>query len=80
MVLVTEHVHPKSLDFANQKKVVVLRDVKKLPWTQIQKRVRNLQNKKTSVRNVGNVYRGFNTTKARKPYSYHKISVQHHTV
>ena len=60
MVLVTEHVHPKSLDFANQKKVVVLRDVKKLPWTEIQKRVRNLQNKKTSVRNVGNVYRGFN--------------------
>ena len=23
------------------------------------------------MRNVGNVYRGFNTTKARKPYSYH---------
>ena len=41
MVLIRDRVHPKSLDFSNQRKVVHLRDDKGLSWEQIALQVRN---------------------------------------
>ena len=35
MPLVSEMVHPRGLDFANQRKVVILRDVKDMAWDDI---------------------------------------------
>ena len=42
MPLVSEMVHPRGLDFANQRKVVILRDVKDMAWDDIADQVVNL--------------------------------------
>ena len=42
MVQITESVHPRSLSFANQRKVVILRD-QGFAWNDITGRVVNLQ-------------------------------------
>ena len=72
MVLVSEQVSPKSLDFANQRKVVILRDTKKMAWDKIAARVRNLQKKRPSRQGVINVYEKFSKRAARVHYKYHK--------
>lgn len=62
MVVIRESVHPNSLNFANQRKVVILRDTKKkgnkkLPWPDIAKLVRNLKGKHPSPFLVAKVSR-----------------------
>ena len=59
--VLTERVHPLSLDFDNQKKVVILRDVHDESWEAIAKKVRNLQNKPPSWKMCANVYAKFDT-------------------
>ena len=59
--MLTERVHPLSLDFDNQKKVVILRDVHDESWEAIAKKVRNLQNKPPSWKMCANVYAKFDT-------------------
>lgn len=72
MVLITEQVSPKSLNFAHQQKVVMLRDKKGMAWHQIVSRVRNLQNKKPSRQGVINVYNRFSKPANRVRYQYAK--------
>ena len=56
MVLVEEHVHPRSLDFCNQRKLVTLRDVHGVPFRDIAQQVRNLKGEPPSTQHVVNVY------------------------
>ena len=48
--LVSEVRHPPSLDFANERKTLLLRDVHGLSWAAIQKQVVNLRGKTPSAR------------------------------
>ena len=71
MGLECEMVHAKSLSFANQRKVVILRDVKKLSWDKIALKVKNRQGNTPSAWLCRNVYNEFDRTKARRKYKYH---------
>ena len=75
MVLVSEQQHAKSLDFRNQRKVVLLRTVKKTngkrrSWPEIAAEVQNLDNKTPSPWLVRNVYENFETKLGHVPYNY----------
>ena len=59
MVLVRNSVHAASLSPAMQKKVVHLRDKKKLPFWQVALKVKDLQQDNPSTQNVLNVYNRF---------------------
>lgn len=48
MVVISENVHPRALDFQNQRKVVMLRDVQGLTFVDIARQVRNLTGKRPS--------------------------------
>ena len=50
--LVCEMVRPRALSFAMQRKLVILREVQKLPWETIRKKVKNLQGKRPGMRTV----------------------------
>ena len=41
MVLESEHVHPRGLSFASQRRVILLRDTQKLSWEAIAELVVN---------------------------------------
>ena len=69
-MLVTEVRHPNSLDFANERKVVLLRGVKKLKWKDVQGEVRNLQGKAPSISHLKKVYKEFSKTAGRRKYKY----------
>ena len=70
MPVVSEMVHPLSLDFANQRRVVMLRDVHKDSWPNIRKKVKNLKKKRPSKELVRRVYRDFKGKLGRRPYKY----------
>ena len=75
MVLIRDSVHPRPLDFANQKKVIILRDTKKkgkkkMPWKDIAERVVNLQGEEPSEWALSKVYREFNRNLGRCVYNY----------
>ena len=74
MALVRNSVHAASLNPAMQKKVVHLRDKKKLPFWQIALKVKNLQQDNPSTQNVLNVYNRFSqpATSTYKKNNYHK--------
>ena len=72
MPLVSEIVHPKSLNFQNQRKVVILRDTKQLSWESIAEEVVNLVGAKPSPWLCREVYQSFNSRKRRRPYRYSK--------
>ena len=72
MVLISQSVHPKSMDFANQRKVVILRDVHNMPFSAIRLQVRNLQKRHPSMDQVCKIYRDFNRTKGVRKYQYDK--------
>ena len=59
MVVVSESVRPRGLDFANQRKVVILRDVHGLALPQIARKVKNLAGKRPSRRTCGQYYKMF---------------------
>ena len=70
MTLVVERVHPSGMDFTNQRRAVILRDVQKLPFTEIAKRVVNLKGERPTARTVANTYRKFSVKSGRRPYKY----------
>jgi len=72
MPVVSEMVHPRGLDFAAQRKVVICRDVHKLAWKDIAKKVRNLQKKKPKPRTCANYYKKFNRRAGRRKSNYEK--------
>ena len=72
MPVVSEMVHPRALSFAQQRRVIVLRDVHELTWDAIRKEVRNLQGKKPGRQTVVDVYNNFKTKHGRRPSQYHR--------
>lgn len=75
MVLVSEQQHANSLNFRNQRKVVLLRDVKKTngkkrSWVEIAREVKNLNKKHPSPWLVRNTYNDFDTKLGHVPYNY----------
>ena len=72
MPVVSEMVHPLGLNFANQRKVVMLRDDKKMSWDAIAAEVVNLQGEPSTAGCVKRVYRRFNKKKERCSYGYSK--------
>lgn len=59
MVQLKENVHPKSLPFSEQRRVVILRD-KGRSWEDIAQEVHNLQGQPTTWGNCRNIYRRLN--------------------
>ena len=70
MVLIFEQSHPKGLNFANQRKVVVLRDASSLSWSAIADQVTNLGGHNPSQQTVRNVYASFAEPRGRVSYKY----------
>ena len=70
MVLITEVVHPGSLDFSNQRKVVLNRDIHKMTFRSIAKLVLNVSGKKPTARTVANTYRAFNKKCGHRKFHY----------
>ena len=71
MPVVSQMQHPRSMPFKQQQKVVTLRDVKKLSWDEIAKRVFNIQKKyEVSARQCREVYAEFNKSLGRREYRY----------
>ena len=71
MPAVTEMIHPRGLGFAMQRKVVILREVRKLSWPATAKLVRNLEGKRPSPRVCRDVYAHFNRPANRVRSKYH---------
>lgn len=72
MPLVQERVHPAGLDFAMQRRVVVLRDMRGLTFSAIARQVTNLKGLSPTPRTVANVYWRFESHVGRRPYRYGK--------
>ena len=73
MPLIFDMIHPSGLDYENQRKVVLLRDLpgpKKLAFAEIAKRVRNRLKKPTTENMVRRVYKRFNKQEGRVKYKY----------
>ncbi|CAE7507963.1 unnamed protein product, partial [Symbiodinium natans] len=62
--------HPRSLNFATERQVVVLREVHGCAWEDIRSRVRNLRGERPSLSLLKRVYKGFSQAKGRRPYKY----------
>jgi len=72
MPVISETVHPQSLDFKNQRLLVLLRDVHKQGWAAIQKKVRNLAGKPPSMSTMYRSYMEFADAKGRRELRYEK--------
>jgi len=72
MPVVQQMVHPRSLNFLNQQKVVMLRDKDGSSWETIAGKVRNLKGEKPTWKTVSNVYSKFNKRKGARQYQYFK--------
>ena len=75
MVVISESVHPSSLDFANQRKVVILRQAtkpgsKKMAWPDIAMQVVNLKGGRPSSWLVRRIYKQFSHKVGRRVYQY----------
>lgn len=70
MVLVCENIHPRGLDFQNQRKVVILRDVQGLSFVDIAAQVKNLAGKQPSPRTCCQYYKQFSVSRGRKKTAY----------
>ena len=70
MPLVSEVRHPQSLDFANERKALLLRDVHGLPWAKVQKRVVNLRGEAPSVRLLQRLHDEVNKRVGKRDYQY----------
>ena len=75
MVLVSEVRHPRSLDFRNERKVVVLRE-QGWPWCAIAQEVRNLQGKPAGRWAVTQAYKQFSKTLGRRRFHYDRCGLQ----
>ena len=72
MPLVSEQVHPLSLDFANQRKAYLLRAVGKESFTSIAGKVVNLQGRRPSKDVVRRVCLHFSAKKGRRQFKYNR--------
>ena len=72
MPLVTQMQHPRSLDFAAQRKVVLLRETRGLSFASIAAEVKNIQGQPANKELVRSVYHAFSKAKGRVTYRYHK--------
>ena len=72
MPLVSEMQHPRSLSFAAQRQVVLLRDTQHLAFAAIAARVRNLVGERPSKNLVREVYRDFARPTGHVQYNYRK--------
>lgn len=72
MVLISENVSRKSMNFANQRKAYMLRHSEKLSWRKIAKRVFNLQGLHPTWVTVKNVVTGFSVAKGCRKFHYSK--------
>ena len=70
MPLVQEVRHPKSLDFCNEKKVVIARDVRGCTWEEVAASVVNLQGEQPSVSTVKRIYANLSTRTGRRTLGY----------
>ena len=70
MPLAQEMRHPRSLSFANERKVMILRDVHGLPWADVAAGVVNMQGAAPGVRTVQRVHAGFSSRLGRRPLKY----------
>jgi hypothetical protein len=70
MPVVAERVHPKGMDFANQRKVVMLRTVQKVDWKRIATAVKNLQGGRPSIRLCQRTLAQFRSKRGRRAYKY----------
>ena len=77
MPKIEEVVHPRGLNFANQRKVVILRD-QGYTWADIRSRVVNLKKQKPSEDVVRRVYRLFNRRNGRVHYKYSQCGRKPH--
>ena len=64
--------HPRSLDFATQRRVVLLREVGGLSFASIADTVHNIQGQPPTKDTVRRVYHAFSAAKGRVTYRYHK--------
>ena len=71
MALVTERVHPRGLNFNNQRRVVILRE-QGMEYPDIATRVKNLEGNHPDARMCCNVYQKFNVRAGRVQTNYHK--------
>ena len=69
MVVVKESQHERSLNFRNQRQVVILRD-QGYKWSDIQERVENLQKETPSLWLIKDVYKTFNRREGKCRYNY----------
>ena len=76
MVVISENVHPKGLNFFNQRKVVVLRDVSGHTFPQIALQVKNLSEGHPTPRTCRNVYEAFSTQAGRRKSQYNNCGRQ----
>ena len=72
MVVVSETVHPRGLDFQNQRKLVILRDVHGLEFKDIALKIRNLEGHCPSTRACCDYYHKFHAPAGRRKSQYHK--------
>ena len=72
MPLESEMVHPNSMSFANQRKCVILRDAKRLPWSEIARQCHTLRGRDhhPSERQCREVYKSFSCSLGRRKYKY----------
>ena len=63
-------VHPRSMDFRNQRRVVLFRDTEGLSWETIASKVQNLKGENPSWTQCRNVYNSFNARTGHKAYKY----------
>ena len=71
MTVISEMVHPRGLNFANQRKAVILRDLGH-SFADIAAKVRNLKGKATSKYTVQRLCAGFSKKDGYKKYGYEK--------
>jgi transposase len=72
MALIQGNVHPNSLNFTNQRKCVVLRDVKEMTFVDIAKEVVTIAGRHPTPRTVANTYNSFNKRLGHRKFRYEK--------
>ena len=74
MPVVSEMVHPRSMDFRNQRKCIMLRDTQGLAWTKIAPRLQTLRGAghHPSPSQCRKLYTAFSAKLGRRPYKYSK--------
>ena len=70
MVVLKESVHPRSLNFTNQRRVVMLRQFQKMPFSRIAQAVKNLKGERPSKDMVRKVFNDFSPKVGRRKFQY----------